>query len=188
MEHPISSPLQGIFTHTCAGRHLRATAMRYTRGCRGSLVTTNLERSRRIAPVPLYRYTGAQQWCSAHSSRDNSTNASSLRFEQAAMTIRPGFRALPTAALALPGVTSNTTVCGKVFSSSTSNSRRGLLTSSGSFVPQTTSSGRVLVESGVVSPRRTVPDDIPKTPYYTTAEVPPPDNMVRVFLGSVEPR
>lgn len=161
--------------------------MRYTRGCCGSLITTNLEKNRRIAPVSLHRSTGAQQWYSAHSVRDNSTNASSSRFEAAAMTTRTGFRALPTAALALPGVTTNTTVCGRVFSSSNSHCRRRISTSSGSFVPRTTSSRRVLVECGVVSPRRTVPDYIPKTPYYATAEVPPPDNMVRVFLDNVEP-
>ena len=37
---------------------------------------------------------------------------------------------------------------------------------------------RVPVECGVVSPMRTVPAHIPKTPYYADGEVPPPDNTV----------
>lgn len=37
---------------------------------------------------------------------------------------------------------------------------------------------RVPVECGVVSPRRGVPDHIPKTPYYATGVVPPQDNIV----------
>lgn len=175
------------------GQH-RAT-MRYTRGYHGSvrsILTTNLERNRRSASALLHRSAGAQQWCSAHPSRHSSTNTSSLRFEGAGMTPhQTGFRALPTAGCATPratSTTSNTTVYGRVSSRSVSRSKRGLLTSSGSVVPTEVSSGRVLVEGGVVSPRRTVPDDVPKTPYYATGEVPPPDNMVRVLLRRVESR
>lgn len=40
---------------------------------------------------------------------------------------------------------------------------------------------RAPVECGVVSPRRTVPDHIPKTPYYATGAVPPQDNIVSHF-------
>eukprot|EP00904_Undaria_pinnatifida_P007059 jgi/Undpi1/3483/HiC_scaffold_16.g06855.m1 len=42
---------------------------------------------------------------------------------------------------------------------------------------------RVPVECGVVSPMRTVPDHIPKTPYYADGEVPPADNTIHLHTA-----
>lgn len=44
---------------------------------------------------------------------------------------------------------------------------------------------RAPVECGVVSPRRSVPDHIPKTPYYANGAVPPQDNIVSGLLRSM---
>lgn len=54
-------------------------------------------------------------------------------------------------------------------------SMRGLTSNSSISALET---GRSSVERGEVSARRTVPDHIPKTPYYATGAVPPQDNAV----------
>ncbi|CAN0350898.1 unnamed protein product [Hapterophycus canaliculatus] len=49
---------------------------------------------------------------------------------------------------------------------------------SSSSVSEQATRRRALVQCGVVSPRRAVPDHIPKTPYYATGAVPPQDDYV----------
>ena len=64
--------------------------------------------------------------------------------------------------------------------SSSSSSSSSSLSPSPLQMPQQQTK-RAPVECGVVSPRRTVPDHISKTPYYATGAVPPQDDIVSRF-------
>lgn len=81
-------------------------------------------------------------------------------------------RKLPTPTIAL---ISDTTNIGQVHP----RSCRGFLRFfSGNSPAEPELGERAVVERGVVSPPRTVPDHIPKTPYYATGIVPPTDSNV----------